>query len=487
MLSTNGSTSSGRPISNSHEEDIAPLELQAGLEVLGFFSWMFSFRAGSNTTAALMDKPRESRPEAERSTAGSESNDSFFKSFFMNVVFGMLNILKMPTRASELVFCLKDAGPQDASLQVPLSIELDPSVPEPGLQVLLCHIFQEIDLVHNIGHFAGLWSSFCFGKTGRECGQSMRHTLPSIYAAAVPHVYVFGGSSVFTGVLQTTSRFNIAHNTWDAVCPMSTPRRLCCAAVCGGKLYVFGGECEDLEFWYTAGMNTSADRYRQLSSAECFNPFKGTWQCLPPMPTARAGCAAAVIGGLIYILGGRINKTVQNVAERYDTGVCRWERVPDMPLARSGCAAAALMGAAYVIGGKESRGQIVAMVDRFEQSVGRWQQLPSINFPRSAGMAGVLGGKIYVAGGFDGFDGVSVCESFDPAVGIWEVLASMLTWHVGAAGAVADGKFYIVGGKTGTDAQVAEVFNPETGEWTSLPPMPDRHVYCAGGAALGSY
>jgi len=398
----------------------------------------------------------------------------------MNVVFGMLSILKIPTRVPELVFCLKDASPQALS-----SIEDDPSNPVPRLHALLYHIFQELDLVDIIGHSAGLWSSFCFGTTGREYGQAMRRILPSIYASAVPHVYVFGGSSVFTGVLQTASRFNIARETWDAVCPMSVPRRLCCAAVCGGKLYVFGGECEDYEFWYAEGNN--ADRYRQLDSVECFNPFKGTWQALPPMPTARAGCAAAVVGGLIYVLGGRISKTVQKTAERYDTGVCRWERVPDMPSARSGCAAAALMGAAYVIGGKGSRGQIVATVDRFEQSVGRWQRLPSLSFPRSAGMAGVLGGKLYVAGGFDGFDGVNVCESFDPAVGNWEVQASMLTWHVGAAAAVADGKFYVVGGKTGTDAQVAEVFHPETGEWTALPPMPDRHVYCAGGAALGSF
>lgn len=351
------------------------------------------------------------------------------------------------------------------------------------MQLLLGSTLQDPELAWLIGQAAGIPATFHYGTTSREGGKAMRGALPLLYASAVPHIYVCGGASVFCGVLQSANRFNICDGTWDMIPPMTVARRLCAAAVSGGCLYIFGGEYEEVPIWYSEG---GGRKYHQLETAECFDPFKGVWEVLPHMPTARAGCAAAAVGGLIYVFCGRIVEQVRSTTERFDSVCQRWERLPDVPTPRSGCSAAALLGALYVIGGKGIHGQILNSVERFDQSVGRWQRLPPMSTPRSACVSGALRGKLYVAGGFDGIEGVNVFESFDPAIGRWEQMAEMITWRIGAAAAVAGGKFYVLGGKNGGEnALIGEVFNPETGTWISLPPMPERHVYCAGAALVG--
>ena len=109
--------------------------------------------------------------------------------------------------------------------------------------------------------------------------------------------------------------------------------------------------------------------------------------------------------------------------ERFDTAVRRWDRLCELPTARSGCAAVALFGLLYVIGGKGSEGQILSSVERFDPSIGWWQMLPPVTMPRSASAAAAVGGKVYVAGGFNGNEDIRAVETFDPLVGRWEEIA----------------------------------------------------------------
>jgi len=354
------------------------------------------------------------------------------------------------------------------------------------MHLLLNQTLQEPEIAMLIGHAAGIPAVFYYGTSSREQGRAMRDALPKLYASAVPSVYICGGASIFRGVLDTVSRFNIDDGTWEALPPMPTARRLCAGAAAGGSLYVFGGEQEGYEaipLWYSELM---AQRYQQLSTAECFDPFKGMWAKLPAMPTARAGCAAAAAGGMVYVVGGRINETIHGIVERFDTNVNRWERLPRMPTARSGCAAVSLLGMLYVIGGKGLSGHILSVVERFDPSTGWWQNVPSMHSPRSAFSAGAVGGKIFAAGGFNGVEGIDMVECFDQDVGVWETQPQMSTSRIGGTAVVAAGKIFILGGKTGGEMELScECFDPANGVWTPLPPMPQRHVYCAGGALIG--
>lgn len=374
---------------------------------------------------------------------------------------------------------------EDAQSLHQLCMAQDKTYREKCREALLRLTLQNLELALLIGEAAGIPASFHYATTAKDHGIAMRAALARMYAAAVPHVYVIGGASVFSGVLPTASRFNICEGTWDAIPPMATARRLCAAAVACGCLYIIGGEYEESPSWFA---DSPARYYQQLDTAECFDPFEGRWRTLPTMPTARAGCAAAAVGGLVYVFGGRVGESVCARTERFDINVGRWERVPNLPTARSGCAAAALAGDLHVIGGKGPHGDILTVVERFAQRLGRWQRLPPMTTPRSACMSGVLRGKLYVVGGFDGVQGVSACECFDPETSTWEQQAPMTTWRIGAAAAVARGKLYVLGGKNGGDSSAlfCEVFDPSSGSWTALPPTPERRVYCAGAAAVGS-
>jgi len=348
---------------------------------------------------------------------------------------------------------------------------------------LLCYTMQEPEIALLIGQAAGIPAVFHYGASARDHGRAMRETLPVLYANSLPNVYICGGASIFRGVLDSVSRFDTSENTWETMAPMPTARRLCAAATVAGTLYVLGGEYEEPPLWYT---DSTWRQYRQLKTAECFDPFTASWRTIQDMPTARAGCSAAAIGGMLYVCGGRIVENVRAAAERFDTATGRWERLPDMPTARSGCSAVALLGMLYVIGGKGCDGQILATVERFDPSIGWWQVLPPMPMPRSASASGAIGGKIYVAGGFNGSEGVDGVDSFDPVIGQWETQEPMQTWRIGAATAIAGGKLYVLGGKTGGDhALMCERFDPTTGAWSWLPPMPERHVYCAGAAVVG--
>lgn len=348
---------------------------------------------------------------------------------------------------------------------------------------LLGITMQEPQIVLKIGQAAGIPAVVQYGASSRDHGKAMRETLPLLYADSMPNIYICGGASIFRGVLDSVSRFDPRENTWEAMAPMPTARRLCAAATVAGMLYVVGGEYEEAPLWYT---DSNWRQYRQLTTAECFDPFAGTWRTLAPMPTARAGCSAAAIHRILYVAGGRIAENVQGTVERFDTAVSCWERLPAMPTARSGCSAVALFGMLYVLGGKGCDGQILAVVEQFDPSIGWWQVLPPMSMPRSASASGTVGGKIYVAGGFNGFEGVDSVDSFDPVVGQWEAKEPMQTWRIGAATAIVGGKLYVLGGKTGGDhALMCEHFDPGTGCWSWLPPMPERHVYCAGAAVVG--
>jgi N-acetylneuraminic acid mutarotase len=54
------------------------------------------------------------------------------------------------------------------------------------------------------------------------------------------------------------------------------------------EIFVFGGEYD----------------HRNHANVESYDPVNNQWQSWAPMPTARHGCGAAVIGNSIYVISG---------------------------------------------------------------------------------------------------------------------------------------------------------------------------------------
>lgn len=87
-----------------------------------------------------------------------------------------------------------------------------------------------------------------------------------------------------------------------------------------------------------------------------YDPGTGMWRDRAPMITSRAGAAAAVLDGKLYVFGGEGNpapgaRGVFSETEVYDPVLDRWTALAPMPIPRHGTGAAAAAGRIVVPGG----------------------------------------------------------------------------------------------------------------------------------------
>jgi hypothetical protein len=118
-------------------------------------------------------------------------------------------------------------------------------------------------------------------------------------------------------------------------------------------------------------------------------------------PTGREHLAAAALGGLVYVLGGRRAGYDTNVAtvEAYDPRTRRWRRLPPIPGARGGTGAAGIAGRIVSVGGEEPAGTI-GSVYAYDVARKRWSTLPSLPTPRHGLGVVAHGGRVWaIAGG----------------------------------------------------------------------------------------
>lgn len=160
-------------------------------------------------------------------------------------------------------------------------------------------------------------------STGVSTARRMRE-VSKLHAAAIgpairvlerkfpPEVYVFGGKNNTQLALATVERLNPRTMRWDSLPPMRSARYGCAAAALNGRLYVVGGH----------------NGTEVVASVERFNPMRGVWERVPPMMTARSRCAASAARGLLYVIGGRGKSIRITAAERFDPVAWRWEELP---------------------------------------------------------------------------------------------------------------------------------------------------------------
>jgi hypothetical protein len=129
---------------------------------------------------------------------------------------------------------------------------------------------------------------------------------------------------------------------------MPPARNHLAAAAVDGFFYAVGGRA--------SGLRASLERFDPGSG----DPALGTWTPLRPLPTARGGIAAAVVGGRIHVFGGEGNS--QSPAgtfeenEAYDPATDTWSTRCPLPLPVHGIGAAAVGGAIHIPGGGPVQG-----------------------------------------------------------------------------------------------------------------------------------
>lgn len=226
-------------------------------------------------------------------------------------------------------------------------------------------------------------------------------------------IYAFGGFVLPAAgppawePIDNTWEYDPAGDSWKALAPMPTKRGSPVAAVVGGKIYVIGGAGVHPGSSETALFSTSP--HRSLPTVEEYDPVRNTWRARSPMPTARNHAAVGVVGGKVYVIGGRVGAAFTTVAsntdvvEEYDPATDSWGAVrARMPTARSGVAWGTYGGRIYVAGGEAQNAQLSAAyraLEAYDPAGNQWVSLPSMTISRHGLAGAVIGNRLHLVGG----------------------------------------------------------------------------------------
>jgi non-specific serine/threonine protein kinase len=195
-------------------------------------------------------------------------------------------------------------------------------------------------------------------------------------------LFVLGGYS--EGRRRLTTAFVLAGKRWQRLPAMPEPRAAAGAAVVGNLLFVVGGVAETSLAKRMLVLDLVTRRWSRRAG-----------------PTAREHLAVVAAAGGVYALGGRTAGFDTNLGtfELYDAKARRWRALPPVPEARGGTGAAVLGGRIFSVGGEAPQGTIPS-VYAYRIASGRWEQLPDLPTPRHGLAVAAVGMRLYaIAGG----------------------------------------------------------------------------------------
>jgi N-acetylneuraminic acid mutarotase len=233
-------------------------------------------------------------------------------------------------------------------------------------------------------------------------------------------IYLFGGVSTegpgdagaYNFQLNDSWEYDPTMDSWKALPPMPTRRNAAAAVEAGGKIYVIGGS----GLGPGAPNPASAEQLLVTGANEVFDPATNKWESRQAMPTPRNHPAIGMVGGKIYLIGGRIGSAnvanflaeATGVVEEYDPATDRWRVMSKMPTARSGEGWATYDGLIYVVGGELRDYHMDAIfrdVEAFDPATNSWFRLPPMPTARHGVNAAAIGNRLYLIGGHLAFDG----------------------------------------------------------------------------------
>lgn len=154
------------------------------------------------------------------------------------------------------------------------------------------------------------------------------------------------------------------------------------------------------------------------------------WTDLPAMPTRRTNVAAAALGHLMYVVGGRRQgDRPLTTVEVYDSKNRAWADGPKLPERRAQTAAASLRGVLFVAGGfveEQPRKEAPSNSLLALSPGGRWTPRASMPTARVRLRLVAAGAYLYAIGGQNAAGAtVPTVERYDPATNTWEARAPM--------------------------------------------------------------
>jgi len=270
-----------------------------------------------------------------------------------------------------------------------------------------------------------------------------------------------------------------ARSRWQERAVLLTPRSGLAAAAYENRIYALGGESAQ-------GISANVERY---------DPASDSWIALASKPTAVTDVGAAVIGGQIFVPGGRRDSAHLQISDRlevYNPRQDRWEQRARLPEPISAYALATFEGKLYVFGGWNGK-RYLDSVYVYAPDEDVWRAQTPMPTARGYAGAAVVGGKILVVGGFDGQAALAISEAYLPERDIaqdepWETRASLPEGRYGMGVTNISNVAYVIGGEGEKDRALASLqYSPEEDRWIAFEnPLPKSWAYLSL-ISFGSY
>ena len=267
----------------------------------------------------------------------------------------------------------------------------------------------------------GTWTPVC--NSGGDALACLPEAREGAAAAQVANqIIVSHGFS--GGDTNDTRIYDIDTDTWSDPLPVPAPaayRSELAGASHGNKLYAVGGR------------NGGCISVTGLvcSDLEVYDPVANAWSALAPMPTARAGLAAVVVGDTLVALGGRTGSspnsgTALDCVEAYNIAADTWSpacgtlgALAPMPVPTGDTFAVAHGGEIFVIGGYDGGARDDVQIYDVTQDV--WFQGMTMPSPRANLALGKCGKVILALGGQAGSN-LDTVEAYDIPSDTWITL-----------------------------------------------------------------
>ena len=137
-----------------------------------------------------------------------------------------------------------------------------------------------------------------------------------------------------------------------------------------------------------------------LSGTEKFNFNSGKSTCtMPLMQAAKRSHAAAVVGGNIYVFGGECESLISNAVDKYNSNSNTWTQVGNMNVPRCGFGIAVVEEQVFLIGGCIGC-QLTSSIDKYDIKTNEMQKVGQLLSDKAYFGCAVCEGNVYISGVF---------------------------------------------------------------------------------------
>jgi len=208
------------------------------------------------------------------------------------------------------------------------------------------------------------------------------------------------------------------------------------------------------------------------------------------LPTARSQFALVAYDNQIYAIGGSTATSVTAVLERYDLATNLWETLRPKPSPVSEVSAVVIGGHIYVPGGRLASGQVSDQLEVYNPHTDQWETRAPLPAARSAYALAAFEGKLYLFGGWDGTRYVATVYQYAPEQDQWLEQTAMPTARGFAGAAMVNNSLYILGGTDGqklldvNERYQVGLEGSDTTPWDTRHPAPEALTYVEAGSVI---